>query len=80
MFCFHESKKIQESAGAANCCQGCQMENSIKSQTVPKTGKTKTKPMFEDQKKAKLCLWYCISFVAKKHLNYKDTIKNFLRN
>ena len=45
--------------------QGCQMKISIHSQTMLTKG----------QKKAKLHLRYCRSFVTKKHLNYKNVKK-----
>jgi len=58
--------------------QGCQMKISIKSQIVLKNRKSHTDCV--KARKKKLYLWYCHCFVTKKHLNYKNVIRNFLQN
>jgi len=50
---------------ALNHRQGCQMKLLIKSQTMQERGQKKPNLLFQGQKKAKLYLWYCYSFVSK---------------
>ena len=61
------------------CIQGCQTKISIKSQTMLKRGQKRPNRLFKGQKKARLYLRCCYSFITKKHLNLRNQ-KNFIRN
>jgi len=48
--------------------------------TKPSSAKKRQKQLFKSQKKAKLFSVLQYSFVTKKHSNYTNIIRNFLRN